>query len=92
MSIQQKSEVGILKILNHPHIVKLLDFYENDEMIVIIEELCDSNLLQVLEEVKQLSEQETFSIIKQLLSAIAHCHEKNIIHRYSLIFLFNTLF
>jgi serine/threonine protein kinase len=48
MSTQQKNEHGILKILDHPNIIKLLDYYEDDEIILIIEELCDSNLLMVL--------------------------------------------
>ncbi len=48
MSTQQKNEHGILKTLDHPNIIKLLDYYEDDEIILIIEELCDSNLLMVL--------------------------------------------
>ena len=64
MAMQQKNEFGMLKILSHPHIIKLLDYYENDEVILIIEELCESNLLKVMEQAGHLPEEEALAIIK----------------------------
>lgn len=36
-----KNEVSIMRQLNHPNIVKLEDFYEEDDMYYIVTELLD---------------------------------------------------
>jgi serine/threonine protein kinase len=46
--VQQAKEWEILKSLNHPNIIKLLDYYENDNVVIMFEELCDTNLLEVI--------------------------------------------
>ena len=35
-----RNELTILKQLDHPNIVKVFEFYEDDDNIYIIEELC----------------------------------------------------
>jgi serine/threonine protein kinase len=61
---QQVQEYEILKTLNHPHIIRLFDYWENDEIILIFEELCDTNLLEVISIVNHFSEEETLTIVK----------------------------
>lgn len=43
-----KNEVSIMRQLNHPNIVKLEDFYEEDDMYYIVTELLDGILLLLL--------------------------------------------
>ena len=68
--------------MDHPHIIKLLDFEEREEMIYIFEELCEESLLEVITRVDYFTEEETLAFVKQLLSALEYCHSMNIIHRF----------
>ena len=79
---QQRKEATVLKKLNHPHIIKLLDFEEREDFIYIFEELCEESLLQVITRVNYFTEEETRALVKQLLSALEYCHSLDIIHRY----------
>ncbi len=79
---KQRKEATVLKKLNHPHIIKLLDFEDLEDFIYIFEELCEESLLQVITRVNYFTEEETRALIKQLLSALEYCHSLDIIHRY----------
>ena len=43
---QVGKEIEILKKLNHPHIMKLYEYYTNKEYLFLISELCDEGDLQ----------------------------------------------
>ena len=81
-----KREVNILKNLNHPNIVQLFEVFEDDKNIFLVMELCDGQ--ELFEEICQkIDRRETYSekdaalIIKQILSGIAYCHDKDVAHR-----------
>jgi calcium-dependent protein kinase len=58
-------ELDILKALNHPNILKLYDFLENDNYGYIITEYCTGgNILDQLTKSIQFSERRTALIIK----------------------------
>ena len=80
-------EISILKDINHPNLVKLIEVKENTEYIYIIFEYCNGGDLQsfldkyVKENNKGLSEEIVQYIMKQLIDAFKYLHNKRIIHR-----------
>ena len=75
-------EINILKSLDHPNILKVYEFYLSEKYVYIINELCTGGeLFDKIVDVKHFSESVACNIMRQLLSAMAYCHEKGIIHR-----------
>jgi calcium-dependent protein kinase len=75
-------EINILKNLDHPNIIKVYEFYSSEKYVYIINELCTGGeLFDKIVDVKHFSESVACNIMRQLLSAIAYCHEKGVIHR-----------
>ena len=69
-------EVNLLKELNHPNIVKFLDYYEETENIYIVMEYYEGGTLkQYIENNKNnINEEKSRIIIKQLLNALSYLH------------------
>ena len=81
-SITINKEINILKNLDHPNIIKVYEFYSTEKYIYIINELCTGGeLFDKIVDVKHFSESVACNIMRQLLSAVAYCHEKGVIHR-----------
>ena len=77
-----KKEINILKSLDHPNIIKVYEFFKTEKYIYIINELCTGGeLFDKIVQVKYFSEAVACHIMRQLLSAVAYCHEKGVIHR-----------
>ena len=78
-----KVEIDILKIGQHPNIIKLYDIYENENYIYIIMEYCSGgDLLSYFEYYEyELSEQKVCEIIHKLSMAIYYLHSYGIVHR-----------
>ena len=76
------NEIQILKQLDHPNILKILDFHIADNKFYIITDYCsEGELYHEIKKRNQFSEIETAYVIHQLLSAIRYCHKMRIIHR-----------
>lgn len=77
-----RNELTILKQLDHPNIVKVFEFYEDDDNIYIIEELCKGGeLFDYIIQNKKISEKLAAKIFQQILYAVNYCHKNNIVHR-----------
>ena len=75
-------QINILKTLDHPNIIKIYEFYSTEKYIYIINELCTGGeLFNKIVEVKYFTESTACFIMRQLLSAVAYCHDKGVIHR-----------
>lgn len=77
-----KNEISILKSMDHPNIVKMYEFLEDEKRIYIVTEICKGGELfdEILNKSK-FGEQEAAVVMTQLLSAINYCHKQNIVHR-----------
>ena len=81
-SVEIIKQINILKSLDHPNIIKVYEFYLTDKYIYIINELCTGGeLFNKIVEVKYFTESTACFIMRQLLSAVAYCHDKGVIHR-----------
>ena len=78
-----KVEIDILKIGQHPNIIKLYDIYENENYIYIIMEYCSGgDLLSYFEHYDyELKETKVCGIIHKLSMAIYYLHSYGIVHR-----------
>ena len=80
---QVKNEIEILKIANHPNIIKLYNVYESvDYIYIIMEYYSGGDLFSYLEQRNfKLKEERAAQIIHQLSAAVYFLHEYGIIHR-----------
>lgn len=75
---EMKNEIAILKSMDHPNIVKMLEVYESRINIYIVLENCEGGDLYSR---VPYSEKSSAKIIGKLLSALAYMHEHNVCHR-----------
>ena len=76
------NEIEILKKLDHPKILKIIDFYSKVKKYYIITEYCpEGELFNEIIKVGRFDEGQTAFIINQILKAITYCHRNQIIHR-----------
>jgi calcium-dependent protein kinase len=72
----------MLKFLDHPNIMKLYEFYEDEKRFFLVMELCTGGeLYDELNKRDHYNEIDVAEIMTQLLEAIAYCHSQNIVHR-----------
>jgi calcium-dependent protein kinase len=74
-------EINILKALDHPNIIKIYEFFQDNDYYYIINELCEyGDLSNIIENESALHESTVKIIMKQILSSVAYLHAKNVIH------------
>jgi calcium-dependent protein kinase len=82
-----RNEIDLLAQVRHPHIIQFMDVYEDSQQIHIVTELCTGGELydRVVEkaesEEKHFEERDAARIIRDILDAIAYCHDHHIVHR-----------
>ena len=76
------NEINNLKDLDHPNIIKMFEFFEDNKRYYIVTEICKGG--ELFDEIinrKRLTEKETSVLMKQVLSCISYCHQNYIMHR-----------
>ena len=76
-----RSEISILRSLNHPNIILMFDCFETDREFCVVTEYAQGELFQILEDDQRLPEAEVRKIAKQLVQALHYLHSHRIIHR-----------
>ena len=75
-------EITILKNLDHPNVIKLFEYFEDEKRVYLITELCTGGeLFDTICAKEFLQEDESALIFKQILLAINYCHKMKIVHR-----------
>ena len=79
-------EVNLMIKLDHPNIIKLYEYYEDEKKIYLIMELCTGGelfdkIIENTEKGKQFTEKQAANIFKQMMSAVNYCHKNGIVHR-----------
>ncbi|KAM4888318.1 serine/threonine-protein kinase SIK1 isoform 1-T2 [Thomomys bottae] len=75
-------EVQLMKLLNHPHIIKLYQVMETKDMLYIVTEFAkNGEMFDYLTSNGHLSEKEARKTFWQILSAVEYCHAHHIVHR-----------
>ena len=77
-----RSEVEILSKLTSPHVVKCVDFFEEETTFyVVLEYLAGGELFDRIVKKTVYNEAEARELVRTLLSAIKACHDERVVHR-----------
>ncbi|KAE8882913.1 hypothetical protein PF005_g4296 [Phytophthora fragariae] len=76
------AEVKILREMQHPHIVKLYDVFQEDTYFFLVTEFMPGGeLFERIVKKNFYSEREARDLVKVLLETIAFCHDADVVHR-----------
>lgn len=75
-------EAEILQNLDHPHIVKMIDYFvEGQKPHLVMEYVWGDHLEKKVKPIEHFSEREIIDFMKNLADAVDYMHGKNIVHR-----------
>jgi len=77
-----KTEVLIMKQIEHPNIVRLHDTFQDYKNIFLVLEILEGReLFERITETKHFREDQVASIMQQVFEAVSYLHHKRIMHR-----------
>eukprot|EP00929_Paragymnodinium_shiwhaense_P114361 TRINITY_DN82727_c0_g1_i1.p1 TRINITY_DN82727_c0_g1~~TRINITY_DN82727_c0_g1_i1.p1 ORF type:complete len:555 (-),score=78.56 TRINITY_DN82727_c0_g1_i1:130-1794(-) len=82
-----EAEVRALISLDHPHIIKVLEYFEEEGYFYVITELCTGRSLidYIMDSISRrggrVPERDVAVILRQCLKAVMCCHTQGIVHR-----------
>ena len=77
-----ENEIKILRKLDHPFILKIIEFtLLLNNYYIVTEYYPGGELFDIIEQKKRFTERETSYIIYQILLAVRYCHYMKIVHR-----------
>lgn len=76
-------EVHLHRFLDHPNVIKLLDYFEHAQAYVLVLERPQyhKDLFDYITEKRRLDESEARSIFREVVEAVMYCESKGIFHR-----------
>lgn len=75
-------EIIIMKLLNHPNVLRLYDVWEtNSNLYMVLEYAEKGELFNLLVERGPLPENEAVRFFRQIIIGISYCHALGIVHR-----------
>jgi serine/threonine protein kinase len=75
-------EVNIMKLCNHPHIIRYINFYDDsNNYYIVMEYIKHGDLFDLVAEKQTLNYDDAKKIFSQLVSAIEYCHGNLVAHR-----------
>ena len=76
-------EVHLHRFLDHPNVIKLLDYFEHAQAYVMVLERpkYHKDLFDYITEKRRLDENEARNIFRQVVEAVIYCEAKGIFHR-----------
>jgi serine/threonine protein kinase len=73
---------AVLKLVNHPNIIKMQGIYESrSHMYIVMEKLVGGELFERIVGRPRFSEDEAAKLIRPLLESVAYLHDLGIVHR-----------
>jgi len=75
-------EIEVMEMLDHPHVIKLFEIYdEPKKMMLVMELVTGGELFDRIVAKGSYTEADAAEVIKTLCSALAYMHEKKVVHR-----------
>ena len=75
-------EIDIMRVVDHPNIIKLYEVYESDRYIhLVLEYLKGGDLLEKIQNKGVYSEKDASFVTFCALQVLDYCHSRNIVHR-----------
>ena len=77
------NEVAMMLTVDHPHIVRYFETYDDHKYIYLVMELMQGGELlnRVMKKGHRVNEEQASTWFRYLFKALAHCHSEGIIHR-----------
>ncbi|KAJ9478579.1 Carbon catabolite-derepressing protein kinase [Pseudozyma hubeiensis] len=76
-----KREIQYLKLLRHPHIIKLYEVITTPNDIIMVIEYAGGELFQYIVDRGRMPEHEARRFFQQVICAMEYCHRHKIVHR-----------
>mmetsp|Transcript_63887 Transcript_63887/g.152358 ORF Transcript_63887/g.152358 Transcript_63887/m.152358 type:complete len:402 (+) Transcript_63887:2082-3287(+) len=82
LRIKVQREISVMKLMFHPHVIKIFDVLEDSRyLFLIIEYACRGELFNFLVEKRRINNKEALSFFQQLITGLEYCHKHRICHR-----------
>jgi calcium-dependent protein kinase len=76
------NEINLLKSLDHPNIMKIYEYFADEQQFYIVSEYCEGGeLFDFIQSRGTMNETIIANIFHQIMSALLYCHNHQIIHR-----------
>lgn len=76
------AEVNALIKLDHPNVIRLYDYFMEDDHLFLVLEFCScGNLENIISKGEIIPEPTKFKICSQIISALKYCYDQSISHR-----------
>lgn len=76
------TEVSVLQSINHPHIIKLVNLYEDDFNVYLqLELVTGGELFERIVERGYYSERDAARCVREICQAVSYLHDHDIVHR-----------
>ncbi|CAG8650278.1 9992_t:CDS:10, partial [Racocetra persica] len=76
-----KREIQYLKLLRHPHIIKLYEVITMPTDIIMVMEYARGELFNLIVEKGKMCEDDARRFFQQIICAVEYCHRHKIVHR-----------
>jgi len=77
-----RREIELMKMMDHPNIIKLFETFEDNRCVFLAMELCTGGeLFDRIIEAGHLTEKEAATVVQQILRPIFYMHDKQVAHR-----------
>jgi len=77
-----KTEIEILKRVDHPHVVKMEEVFEmDDEIILVLQLITGGELFEKIVEKTFYTEKDASKVIRQILEGLQAMHNHQVVHR-----------
>jgi len=87
-----KREIAILKLIEHPHVLKLYDVLETEHRLyLVLEHVKGGELFDYIVSKGRLDREESLRLTAQIVLGLEHCHKHSICHRDLKVTLADTL-
>lgn len=74
-------EISYLRLLRHPHIIKLYDVIKSKDEIIMVMEFAGRELFDYIVQKGKMPEDEARRFFVQIICAVQYCHRHKIVHR-----------
>ncbi|CCE87122.1 Piso0_005661 [Millerozyma farinosa CBS 7064] len=74
-------EISYLRLLRHPHIIKLYDVIKSRDEIIMVIEYAGKELFDYIVQRGKMPEDEARRFFQQIIAAVEYCHRHKIVHR-----------
>ncbi|WAR05363.1 SIK3-like protein [Mya arenaria] len=75
-------EIQIMKLLRHPHIIRLYQVMESGRMLYLVTEYASGGeIFDHLVAHGRMNEREARRKFKQIVAAVSYCHSRHVVHR-----------